>query len=326
MAAFLIAYFSSSIFMKVLIKRLRLKHIFQTDYNKTTGNRKVPALGGIAIFMGFIFTITIMIGIFSISNEYVIDTKILLFGLLTTALLSLLGLIDDILEFSNKITKPMMAVFAAIPLIAANYTTQMTIGLPFIGSINLGLFYALLLIPLMIIFCSNAVNILAGLDGLVPGMGAIATLGLLIVSYIKYNPTAIIFFSLLLAVQMALYAYNSYPSKIFPGNIGTLFIGGAIAVGAIIGNIERAFFIIMIPYAIHFLLYARSYFKFTPKAMGDYTTKQGVLKTRYKKSYGLTIFLMKYFKNMTESRMVYYLIGIETIFSIIAIATYLIIP
>lgn len=325
-AAFLIACVSSLFFFKVITRKLKSKKIFRLDTNKYSKERKVPALGGIAAFMGFIFTITVMMGVFAIFDKNVIDTNILMFGLLTVTLLALLGMVDDILEFTRKRTKPLMAIFATIPLVAANYTKQTIVNVPFIGNVEFGILYALVIIPIIIVFCSNAVNILAGLDGLVPGMGAIATLGLLIISYMKFNTTAVLFLTTLLAVQMTLYKYNRYPSRILPGNIGTLFIGGAIAVGAIIGNIERALVIVMVPYGLHFLLYIRTWFKFTPKAMGDYTTKKGVLKTRAKKSYGLTIFLMKHFKNMTEKSIVYYLIGVETLFSILAIASYLIFP
>jgi UDP-N-acetylmuramyl pentapeptide phosphotransferase/UDP-N-acetylglucosamine-1-phosphate transferase len=105
---------------------------------------------------------------------------------------------------------------------------------------------------------------------------------------------------------------------VFPGNIGTLFTGAAIAIGSIIANSERALIILMIPYGIHFLLYSRNMFRFVPLEMGK-LQKDGTLKCPHKKCYGLTHVAMKYLPNPTETRIVSALVLIELIFAVAVI-------
>ena len=48
------------------------------------------------------------------------------------------------------------------------------VNIPFIGNVDFLIFYPLLVIPLAVIFVSNAVNLLGGFNGLQPGMTLVA--------------------------------------------------------------------------------------------------------------------------------------------------------
>ncbi|MCH7535807.1 MAG: glycosyl transferase family 4, partial [Bacteroidetes bacterium] len=60
----------------------------------------------------------------------------------------------------------------AIPLIVVNAGVS-DITLPFIGSVDFGILFPLLIVPIMIIFTTNAFNMLAGFNGLEAGNGII---------------------------------------------------------------------------------------------------------------------------------------------------------
>jgi UDP-N-acetylglucosamine--dolichyl-phosphate N-acetylglucosaminephosphotransferase len=288
--------------------------MFRPDMNKTLGRRNVPALGGIASIGSFMTAISIFV-IIIIFRTPMFQINYLLLSLLSLSLIAFIGVIDDVLLFPFRLLKPVLVLFACIPLMAANFPNNLIMHIPLLGQINLGIWYAFAFIPLIIIFTSNSVNILAGLDGLVPGLTSVMTAALWIVSFMKGNMIAIIYFTILLATQLVLFFYNKPPSKVFPGNIGTLFAGGAIAIGAIIANAERALIILLIPYAIHFVFYCRNFFRFTPREMGV-LKRDGTLKCPYEKCYGLTHVLMKYLKKPTETRIVWYLVLFEIIMAI----------
>lgn len=314
---FLIALASTSVIMRVILKRLKWKQLFRQDIIKK-GKPYTPTFGGLAIFIGFIFSVSIVLCVLSMLDLVLIDLDLLLAALLSLSIISFLGLLDDILEFRNRLTKPLLVFLGILPLIVLNFDKSFLVNIPFIGQLTLEIYYPLLILPFLLIFCANAINILAGLDGLVPGMGVMASIGLLLVAILNGSSIAMIYFTALITVQLVLYYFNKYPSKVFPGNVGTLFIGAAIGIGAVIGGMIQALVILMIPYGLHFILYSRNKFKFTPRAMGR-LKKDGTLSSGYRKSYGLTHVLMNHFEGMTEKRIAYYLIGVESIFAVIAV-------
>ena len=190
------------------------------------------------------------------------------------------------------------------------------------GTITLNL-YALILIPIGIIACSNLVNLLAGFNGLETGTGIIISIFLIVILFMSgLNSNRIIAVYLLVGLIGALLSFlifNWYPAKVFPGNILTYLIGSIIAVVVIIGGIEFYGAIALGPQIIEFLLKALS--KFKAENFGK--CKNG--KLNYEgKTYSLTHLVMKKF-NPTEVQLVMYLFGIQIIFGLIALATQVII-
>jgi UDP-N-acetylglucosamine--dolichyl-phosphate N-acetylglucosaminephosphotransferase len=316
--SFVCSIFLNEYFMHYVIEHLRKKSLFLPDLNKVGHKRNVPALGGVASVGAFFIMSSILIAVaVSVGN---FSLNYLLLSLLSLFFVAFIGLVDDVLVFPIRMLKPVLVGLACIPIISANFSQGLVIHLPFIGNMHLGIYYALLLVPLAIVFASNAVNILAGIDGLVPALASVAAGALWILAYMNGNMAGFIFFSIFLPTQMVLFYFNKPPSRVFPGNIGTLFAGAALAVGALIADAEQAFVILMIPYFIHFILYSKSFFsKMTPKAMGK-VQKNGTLKCPYDKCYGLTHLIMKYTKQSTEENIMRRLVLMEMGFAVVAVA------
>jgi len=121
------------------------------------------------------------------------------------------------------------------------------IHIPFLGAVNIGLLFPLVVVPLAIIGASNGFNMLAGFNGLEAGMGILILSILGWLSYIRdYTVAAVLSFCMVGAL-LAFLIFNWHPARIFPGDTLTYPVGTLIAVVAILGNIEKFALILFIP-------------------------------------------------------------------------------
>jgi len=106
-----------------------------------------------------------------------------------------------------------------------------------------------LFLILVIVGCSNAVNLTDGLDGLAIGCTLVAAGALTVITYlssharfaeyleIQHIPDAgelTIFCGSLLGASLGFLWYNAHPAELFMGDVGSLAIGGAIGTVAVI--------------------------------------------------------------------------------------------
>lgn len=305
--------------MPWLIRYLKRIGLLVKDQNKKD-KPLIPISGGLAvmggIFLGLMSYISIRIFAYN-------DTSSLLyfFAAITTILLiSVVGFIDDSIIKRNKNAstglkqwqKPLLTLIAAIPLVAIKAGTS-TISVPLFGSINFGILYPLLIVPLLIMFLSNAVNLLAGFNGLEAGMGLIYTGMLGLYAYVNGSYVAAMIALTTFASLIAFLKFNWFPAKIFPGDSLTYLLGAALACIAILGNMEKAVLIVSIPFLIEFILKARSRFK--AQSFGYW--KNSKIQSLYEnKVYSLTHIFTRTGK-FTEKQIVIFLMIIELIFCLL---------
>ena len=185
------------------------------------------------------------------------------------------------------------------------------------GMIDFGILYPLFLVPLGITGAANAVNMLAGFNGLEVGMGMVAVGSLAIIAYLIGQTTSLIILVATLGTLVAALHYNWYPAKIFIGDVGTLSIGAVIACAVIVGNYETAGAIIIIPYVVDFLIKAKNRF---PYSFGIY--RNGKLYCPDGRAVGLAQLIIKVCGGISERNLVLVLMGIEAVFGVIAILLY----
>ncbi|MEA4957661.1 Phospho-N-acetylmuramoyl-pentapeptide-transferase [bioreactor metagenome] len=221
----ILGFFVTRFTMPILINKLERANIIGKDIHKTA-KPIVAEMGGIGILFGFI------IGIFAGIYLHPVLTFPLTVVLLVILLVGIIGMVDDLLTLSSK-EKFILLFLAGIPLI-------------WIAPPNVGLLY-IILIPIAVSIVANLTNMLAGLNGIESGLGVIAMTSLTISCIIlgKYD-VAIISMSMLGAL-IAFLLYNKYPSRVFPGDTGTLIIGATIAAIAFIGRMKLIAFIVLIP-------------------------------------------------------------------------------
>ena len=175
-------------------------------------------------------------------------------ALVTVLILTILGLADDILGWKiglRQWQKPILALFAAVPLAVVN-AGQTTMALPLIGRIDIGIIFPLIVIPFAVSGAANGFNTLGGYNGLEAGIGALILSALAYFAWInQYSHVAIMALCMVFALA-AFYFFNRYPAKVFPGNVLSYPLGGLIAVVAILGNVERIAVVLFLPFSLNF--------------------------------------------------------------------------
>jgi UDP-N-acetylglucosamine--dolichyl-phosphate N-acetylglucosaminephosphotransferase len=201
---------------------------------------------------------------------------------------------------------------AAAPLVVVNAgVSKMT--LPFIGRIDLGILYPLILIPIAVLCCSNATNFLAGFNGLESGMGLIAHVFLGIYAFQNGQIHAATISLVFSGALLAFIKYNWYPAKVFPGDLNYT-IGAVYASVTVIGNLEKFAILCFSPWIIEAFLKGLS--KFKAESYGI-IQEDGTLKPRDNKIRSLTHLVMK-LGNFKEYQVTQILMIFELIICVIS--------
>jgi len=311
----LVSFVVSFVSFPIIIPRLERAGIVGKNMNSEK-QEEIAEMGGLVIAAGFGAGIIVAIALRTFFDLFLsVSLTSILAALATVLIVLIIGVFDDLVSIRQG-AKAIMPVFAALPLMAIKEGYGM-MRIPFVGIIDFGIFYPLALVPLGITGTANAVNMLAGFNGLEVGMGIVAVGSLAIIAYLIGEMTALIILLAALGALLATLYYNWYPAKILVGDVGTLSIGAVIASTVIIGNYETAGFIIIIPYIIDFLIKAKNRF---PYSFGIY--RDGKLYCPDGGAVGLGQLIMKVCGGISERNLVLVLMGIEAIFGVIAILLY----
>jgi UDP-N-acetylglucosamine--dolichyl-phosphate N-acetylglucosaminephosphotransferase len=228
----LVAFTTTYLAMPKLIKKLKEAHIVGEDIHKVS-KPQVAEMGGIGILFGF------TIGLFVATYLYPKLQFTLIVTLLVILLVGMIGMVDDLITLSSK-EKLFLLWLAGIPLV-------------WIAPTSLGLIY-LIIIPIAVSIAANLTNMLAGLNGIESGLGVIAMTALTISCLILDKFNVSIISMTMLGALIAFLIYNKHPSRVFPGDVGTLIIGATIIVIAFIGRVKIIALIVLIPNIIDSLL------------------------------------------------------------------------
>ena len=153
-----------------------------------------------------------------------------------------MGLLDDWIDLKWRY-KAFMPLIAALPLIyyAQETSARTTLFLPYIATLHLGSIYFYIIIPVIVMIVTNAVNMLGGLNGLETICPAIVIIGLMAISPSYILMAGPILFWLVLA-------YFNFNGKIFVGNSGSFAIGMTIASFAVISDLKLSLLVSILPY------------------------------------------------------------------------------
>ena len=294
--------------MPIWIKKAKQIGLMWDDKNKLT-KEKVAGSGGLVVLTSFIISVFIFV---AYRTFYFKDTTYLIEIIALSAVVLLaagVGLIDDLFGWQHgglsRRSRMIMIAISAIPLMAINAGKHI-VFIPIFGTVDFGLFYPLLIIPIGIVGATATFNFLAGFNGLEAGQGAILLTAMAIVSFILgYSWLALINLFMVFAL-LAFLLFNFVPARVFPGDVLTYAVGSLIAITAILGNFEKLAVFFFIPYIMETILKLRG--KLNKYSFGK-PQKDGSLDLFYGKIYGLThlsIYLMKKFGiKPTEKRVVY---------------------
>jgi UDP-GlcNAc:undecaprenyl-phosphate/decaprenyl-phosphate GlcNAc-1-phosphate transferase len=241
----LISFLVIFLVMPKSIRSLKSKGQVVKDFHKP-GKPDVPRPAGPILLLG-IASAEIILYILTLNNA-------VLAILLTTVIGFIVGIVDD-----RKIMpgwfKPLALVAAAIPIILlgahGNYL-NLIFGSAFIPILYIPLI--LILIPIV----GNTINSIDVLNGVASSSVIIALIPILASVLLFGNAYVFLAGLPLLAGTLAFYKYHRYPSRIFPGDSGTLLMGTMLGAISIAGNSEIIAVIALLPAVMNSFLFLSS--------------------------------------------------------------------
>ena len=214
----LVTYFSYQIFIKVAIKFNLL------DFPNARSSHKVPTVRGfgIVIFISIGITLLVFYPALFIENSNILSAILLI---------SLLGLVDDIIEIPPFV-KILTLVVVYMFLYAEGFLIT-DLGI-FLGiDLNLNTLIAIIFSIVAIVIFTNAFNFIDGLDGLSGLISIIIFISFLVIGT-NNNDHLLILISAFFVTSLSVFMfYNWHPAKIFLGDSGSLMIGFVISILAI---------------------------------------------------------------------------------------------
>jgi phospho-N-acetylmuramoyl-pentapeptide-transferase len=156
-------------------------------------------------------------------------------------------------KFGLQVLVGVIASWAILSLPEA-FPFELTVALPFFkrAVFSMGLLYAPFVV-LVLVASSNTVNLTDGLDGLAIGAVLIAAATYAIFTYIAGNSVVAsylqvpyvrgagevtVFCASLVGASLGFLWFNCYPAQVFMGDVGSLAIGGAIGIVAVVSKQE----------------------------------------------------------------------------------------
>ena len=213
----LIAFLITFTVIPAIITVAKVKKLYdEPDDNRKLHKEPIPSLGGLGMFIGFIFSILLTISFSAEAPEfqYYVAAFLLIF---------FLGIKDDIIIISPVKKFIGQIITSAILIYKAKLVITNMDGFLGVYQINTICSYLLTVFALVVII--NAFNLIDGVDGLAGSLGLISSLVFGIFFLINKNiPYAVLAFTFAGSL-IAFLIYNFHPAKIFMGDTGSLMIG-----------------------------------------------------------------------------------------------------
>jgi len=183
----------------------------------------------------------------------------------TVCAMGLIGFLDDTIKIKRKGSKGLRArnklilqlawsavIMAALVALPETRDRVRHLMVPFMKEPlvrNMGIVFAFAFVAIVLVGATNAVNLTDGLDGLAIGCTGSVALSYLVLSYVaghavfaqylhipfvRGSGELAVFCGCLLGGSLGFLWYNCHPAQVFMGDTGSLALGGALAMVAIL--------------------------------------------------------------------------------------------
>lgn len=231
--AFLVSILLSRIIIpNILIISIRKRLFDQPDARKVH-HHPIPRLGGVTFFPVIVFSFAVFTAARVLGNDIVYDVFTpamaceFLFLIAGLTLLYIVGIGDDLVGVRYAKKFIVQIISASLFPIAGLYINSFygLFGIWFIPS-----YVGIPLTILLVVFITNAINLIDGIDGLASGLSMVALVifGVIFIHYGLWNFAILAF--ICVGVIIPFFAYNVFGNadkgrKIFMGDTGSLTLG-----------------------------------------------------------------------------------------------------
>ena len=236
------------------LQKLQIGQVVRNDGPESHfSKRGTPTMGGLMILTSISISVLLWA---NLSNPYVWCVLFVLLGY------GAVGFVDDYRKVVRKNTKGLIArwkyfwqsviaLIVAFALYATGKDTAATqLVVPFFKDImpQLGLLY-ILLTYFVVVGTSNAVNLTDRLDGLAIMPTVFVAAGLALVAwatgnvnfaeylhipYIRHSGELVVVCTAIVGAGLGFLWFNTYPAQVFMGDVGSLALGGALGIIAVL--------------------------------------------------------------------------------------------
>jgi UDP-GlcNAc:undecaprenyl-phosphate GlcNAc-1-phosphate transferase len=269
----LVTSFALSFVLTPAVRALqyKLNVIDRPDDSRRFHGRPVARAGGVAVVLSFLLSYALLM-ILPFAGKGLVLSGLQPVVSLIPALLAIFctGFLDDV-----RGLKPWQKLLGQLLAAGLAYWGGARVG--GIGGRLLPDPVAFPLTVLWLVGCTNAINLLDGVDGLASGIGLFASSTVVLIGILQGNIALQMAAIPLIGVLLAFLIYNFHPASIFLGDSGSLFIGFLLGCYGVIWNQKSAtllgmtapLMLLALPFLDTILSITRRYFRHKPILQGD---------------------------------------------------------
>lgn len=197
-----------------------------------------PTMGGIMFIIGSSVAAVICIAFLWLNGGA--ETQLMFVKVVAGALMAvgfgIVGFLDDYISIKKhrnlglteiqKLILQFIIVGAYLLSVAFAGGTTETVT-PFLGSVDLGFFYYILA-AVFIVGMVNAVNFTDGIDGLNTSVTLVVALVFSVIAMLLNRVGLSLYAAAIVGAMIGFLFWNANPAKVFMGDTGSLFLGGAV--------------------------------------------------------------------------------------------------
>ncbi|CAI5741760.1 unnamed protein product [Hyaloperonospora brassicae] len=270
----------------------------------------IPIPEALGIVSGAVYILSLVVTVLTVVDDPDVK-RMMTWGIVSILSMIVLGFADDLsdLRWRHKLLFPPLA---SLPLLLhypgltavvlpkpvrflfADDTALHTVLRPVVtlspgGEIaELGLLYYLYM-GMMAVFCTNAINIYAGVNGLEAGQSFVIGAAVVVQNVYQivlghdnenFHYLSLMFMVPYLATTLGLLKHNWYPSRVFVGDTFCYYAGITFAVCGILGHFSKTLLLFFLPQVLNFLYSIPQLFKIVPcprHRLPKFNAKTGLL-------------------------------------------------
>ncbi len=213
LTAFLVCIFS----IPSIIRVADMKHLYDEPDERKSHSKKIPTLGGLAMFGGIMIALTLFSGTQFLERRFITCALIIVF---------FIGMKDDIIMIAPL--KKMIGQIIAVAIVVILGKVRLTGFYGFLGVQQIHESLSIILSIFTILVIMNGLNLIDGIDGLAASTGVVISTFFgfwFFINGAEYQQEWALLSFVLAAVLLGFLYYNLTPAKIFMGDTGSLISG-----------------------------------------------------------------------------------------------------